>query len=520
MNDFTRRSVTQGILASGLATLPFGIVSAAAAEDTPLTTIGEVQDKIVISGGVDVVGLNGLDVVAIVPDRMLMDHISDTLIRADRSGKPMPWLALSWKNIDPLTWELTLRRNVTFQNGEKFTARAVKFFYDVMNGPKVPSPTKSNHTWVARVDIVDDYTVRIVSREPYPVAPLQLTMAHMIPPDYVAKVGYDGYRRRPIGTGPYRLTDYVRDDHVTLEAYDGWWVGKPKIRTLIWRPIKEDAARVGALVAGEIDLAFDVPPELMPMVENSGSAKIKRVLSTRVYVLFLNTINKDDPTTKRDVRAAINYAIDRDSLNKNILASTGAPAAWLNPLTFGFDPDLKPIPYDPERAKKLLAAAGYPNGFDCVLDSPQGRFIKDQEMAEAIAGQLAKVGIRAQATTYEWGVFTKRMWGHKSSPITLMAWVDGVNDPDIQNNRILLTGGTWSQNSDPELDTLINAIKTEMDADKRRALIIKQQEYMHQNFPIAYLLQIGIICGTSPKLAWWEPLPNDTHRFYRLNVNL
>ncbi len=520
MSDLTRRSVTQGILAAGLAALPLG--SGAAAADAPaaaLTTVGEVQDKIVMSGGVDVVGLNGLDVVAIVPDRMLMDHISDTLIRIGKSGTAEPWLATSWRNIDPLTWELTLRRDVTVQNGEKFTARAVKFFYDVMNDPKMLSPTKSNHAWVARVDIVDDYTVRIVSREPYPVAPLQMSMAHMIPPDYVAKVGFDGYRRRPIGTGPYQLTDYVRDDHVTLEAYDGWWGGKPKVKTLIWRPIKEDASRVAALVAGEIDLAFDVPPELMPMVEGSGGAKIKRVLSTRVYVLFLNSINKDDPTVKREVRAAINYALDRDSLNKNILAGTGAPAAWLNPLTFGFDPDLKPIAYDPERAKKLLADAGYPNGFDCVLDSSQGRFIKDKEMSEAIAGQLAKVGIRAQATTYEWGVFTKRMWSHQSSPITLMAWVDTVNDPDVQNNRILLTGGTWSQNADPALDKLMNEIKSEMDPDKRKALIIKQQDYMHQNFPIAYLLQIGIICGTSSKLAWWEPRPNDAHRFYRLNVN-
>jgi peptide/nickel transport system substrate-binding protein len=520
VSDFTRRSVTQGILASGLASLPIGMVAAAAeAPQTALTTVGEVQDKIVISGGVDVVGLNGLDVVAIVPDRMLMDHISDTLTRVDRSGKPTPWLATSWKNIDPLTWELTLRRDVTFQNGEKFNAHAVKFFYDVMNDPKVLSPTKSNHNWVARVDIVDDYTFRIVTREPYPVAPLQISMAHMIPPDYVTKVGYDEYRRRPVGTGPYRLTDYVRDDHVTLEAYDEWWAGKPKIRTLIWRPIKEDASRVAALVAGEIDLAFDVPPELMPMVENSGAAKIKRVLSTRVYVLFLNSINKDDPTTKREVRAAINYAIDRDSLNQNILAGTSAPAAWLNPLTFGFNPDLKPIPYDPERAKKLLAEAGYPNGFDCVLDSPSGRFIKDREMAEAIAGQLAKVGIRAQATTYEWGVFTKRMWSHQSSPITLMAWVDSVNDPDVQNNRILLTGGTWSQNTDPALDKLMNEIKSEMDPEKRKALILKQQDYMHENFPIAYLLQIGVICGVSQKLAWWEPRPNDTHKFYRLNVN-
>jgi peptide/nickel transport system substrate-binding protein len=516
MNEVTRRSFTTGSLAAAALASLGGASGAGAAEFNP-KIIGEKQDKIVISGGVDVVALNGLDIVPIVPDRLLMSHISDTLIRAGKSGKLIPWLATSWRNVDPVTWELTLRRNVLFQNGEKFDARAVKAFYAAMNDPKNLSPSKSNHSWVARVDIVDDYTVHIVSREPYPVAPSQISMAHMIPPDYLAKVGYDGYRKAPIGCGPYRLTEYVRDDHVTLEAFDGWWAGAPRIKTIIWRPIKEDAARVSALLAGEIDLAFDVPPELIPLIKRDATLHVKNILSSRVYVLFLNTINPADPTCKREVREAINCAIDRDSLNRNILASTGAPAAWLNPKSFGANPDLKPIAYDPDRARKLLAAAGYPNGIDVVLDSPQGRFIKDKELAEAIAGQLAKVGIRAQATTYEWGVFTKRMWSHQSSPIVLMAWVDTLNDPDVQNNRILLSGGTWSQNADPKLDALMASIKTEMNPDKRKALILKQQDYMRETFPIAYLLQMGIVCGTSAKLSWWEPRPNDAHQFYRLS---
>src|SRR5260221_13978452 len=129
-----------------------------------------------------------------------------------------------------------------------------------MTDPTWLPPPKTTHTGLAGVDAVDDPTVRIVRREPYPLAPSQMAMAHMVPPDYVARVGVDGYRRRPVGTGPYRLTEYVRDDHITLEAFDGWWAGAPKIKTLIWRPIKEDAARISALLAGEIDLAFDVPP--------------------------------------------------------------------------------------------------------------------------------------------------------------------------------------------------------------------------------------------------------------------
>ena len=496
--------------------IPFALTESALAQDRP-TLVGNAMDRIVISGGVDVVGLNGLDVVAIVPDRMLMDHITDPLVRTDRAGKLQPSLALTWKNTDKLTWELTLRRGVKFHNGETFDARSVKFFYDTMNDPKFQSPTKSNHNWVARVDIVDDYTVRVITKEPYPVAPGKFTLAHMVPPEYVKQNGFDGYRKRPVGTGPYRLTEYVRDDHLTLEAFPGWWAGTPKIKTIVYRPIKEASARVSALLAGEIDLALDVPPELMPLVERSKNAKIKKTLSVRTFFLFLNTINPAYPTAKREVREAINYAIDRDSLNKNILSSTGAPAAWLNPNTFGIHPDLKPVPYDPQRAKKLLADAGYPDGVDLVFDAFQGRYSKDKELAEAIAGQLTKVGIRTKVVIHEWGVFTKRMWSHQSNPIALLAWVDNVGDPDIQNYRVLQTGGTWSQNSDPKLDEIIKAVAGEMNPDKRRALIMKQQEYMRQSYPIAYLLQTGIITAVSPKLDWWEPVPNDAHRFYQFS---
>jgi ABC-type transport system substrate-binding protein len=451
-----------------------------------ITTVGNVQDKIVISGGVDVVGLNGLDVVLIVPDRMLMDHISDPLVRTGRDGKLQPWLATGWKSIDPLTWELTLRRAVKYQNGEPFDARSVKFFYDTMNDPKNISPSKSNHTWVARVDIVDDYTVRVVTREPYPVAPGKFTLTHMLPPDYVAKVGYDGYRKKPIGTGPYRLTEYVRDDHATLEAFDGWWAGKPKIKTIVYRPIKEDSARVSALLAGEIDLAFDVPPELIPLVEHAGKAKIKRALSVRTFFLFLNTINAAYPTMKREVREAINYAIDRESLNKNILGSTGAPAAWLNPNTFGINPELKPIPHDPARAKQLLAQAGYPDGVDLVLDAFQGRFIKDKELAEAIAGQLTQAGIHQGADSRMGRVYQ----AHVEPPVE-PARAAGLGGQCRRSRRAELPSAADRRHLVAEFRSRARRVdqgdRQRDGSGQAQALIMRQQDYMRQSFPIAYL---------------------------------
>jgi peptide/nickel transport system substrate-binding protein len=224
------------------------------------------------------------------------------------------------------------------------------------------------------------------------------------------------------------------------------------------------------------------------------------------------------PTANRDVREAINYAVDRDEIVRTILGGAGAAAAWINPDMFGQNPDLKPIPYDPARAKQLLARAGYPNGFDTVIDSTEGKFLKDHEIAEAVAGQLARVGIRATVKTYEWGLFSKRMFAHRASPIALMTWAEVKGDPDSHIRLQLLKGGPWSQADDPKLDEIVHAIEGEMDRGKRKALIYKLQDYMRETFPTAYLAQLGGIYGVSKRADWWSPRHDDKVLVYQNNV--
>ena len=488
-------------IASGL----FGACALALAMVLVLAGGAGAQERVVIAGGADVVGLNGIDVIVLSPDRFLMDHIGDTLLRWVKPGELGPDLATGWRNIDALTWELTLRQNVKFHDGEPFDAAVVKFSYDTMLDPALKSPSKTNHTFVKRVDIVDDYTVRIVTREPFPITPNQLTFLHMLPPKYIAQVGLDGYRRKPIGTGPYKFVEHVPDTRVVLQANDDYWGGRQRIRTIVYRPIKEDATRVGALLAGEVDLALDIPPELIPMVAASGRAKIKTVSSTRVFVLGMSNLDPSLPTAKTPVREAINDAIDRESLSRTLFGGTSPPAAWINPDTFGANPALKPIAHDPQRARQLLAQAGYPNGVDLVLDAPDGRYLKDRELAEAMAGQLSAAGIRTTVKTYEWGVHTKRIFSHQTSPLVLYGWANSKGDPESHNRFVLKSGGSWSQFHDPKLDALIDAIDTEMDRDKRKQLIFDLQAYQREVFPVAYVLQMGSIHGTSPKLDWWQP---------------
>ncbi len=470
-----------------------------------LEASARAQDRVVIAGGSDVVGLNGIDVIVLSPDRFLMDHIGDTLLRWEKPGQLGPGLATSWKNIDPVTWELKLRQGVKFHDGEPFNASVVKFSYDTMLDPNVKSPSKTNHTFVKSVQVIDDYTVRIITREPFPITPNQLTFLHMLPPQYISEVGLDGYRKKPIGTGPYRFVEHIPDTRVVLERVDGHWLGPQRIKTIVYRPIKEDATRVGALLAGEVDLALDIPPELIPTVERSGRLKVKTVSSTRVLLLGMSNLDPRLPTANAKVREAINYAIDRETLSKTLFAGTSPPAAWMNPDTFGANPALKPIPHDPARAKRLLAEAGYPNGFDVVLDSPDGHYPKDRELSEAIAGELSEVGIRTTVKYFEWGLHTKRIFSHQTDPIILYGWADSKGDPESHNRFVIKTGGSWSQFTDSKLDALVNAIDSEMDRDKRKQLIYDLQDYQRQVFPVAYIVQMGSIHGTSAKLDWWQP---------------
>jgi peptide/nickel transport system substrate-binding protein len=263
---------------------------------------------------------------------------------------------------------------------------------------------------------------------------------------------------------------------------------------------------------------MDLPPELLPMVERARNVAVQKVLTIRNYVMLFSSLFPNYPTVKREVREAISYAIDRESLTVNIMGGLGEPASFLSPTTFGFNPDLKPLPYDPARAKRLLAEAGYPNGIDIALDASYGKYPKDKEIAEAIAGQLGAVGIRTTVKTYEWGVLTKRIFSHQASEMALIGWGDANFDPDSHNRLTLKTGSTWSQSNDAKLDELIDRIAIEMDPAKRKALLFQEQDHLRQSFPVTYLLRMGVIAGVSRKLDWWKLRADEKYYFFQNRV--
>lgn len=485
-----------------------------------LTSPAHAQSRertITISSGNDVTGLAPIDAWIVTPDVVLIEHLCDPLMTRWKSDQVGPCLAESMRLVDDVTWEFKLRPNVEFHNGEKLTAEAFKLFFEVISNAETRSNLRSTHAHVKEAQVVDDLTLRIITKDPTPAALTALVTTFPIPPRYYAQVGLTGYRRRPIGTGAFRFQERVADQRVVLVANDKYWGGRQDVRRLIYRPIREAASRASALIAGEIDIAVDLPPELTAMVDARPGIDVKKVVTGRVMLLSMNFARPELPTANVKVREAINFAIDRESLVRDVLAGNGAPVAFCPPFVPGHDAANPPIRRDLARARRLLAEAGYPNGLEFDLDTSNGRYLKDKEVAEAVAGQLGDAGMRVTVKPLDWSLMQRRMYSGTGSPVNLTAFLFSGDVHNFNANN-LKTGGTSASGSSPEMDALIERISHEMNPERRVQLIREQQRLLNTIWPKAFLMQLGAITATSRNAGSWEPRWDDRIRLMTNNI--
>ena len=308
----------------------------------------------------------------------------DSLVGRDADGKIVGELAESWRALDDRTWQLKLRRGVSFHNGEPFNAEAVRFTFQRVLNPEQKSPNRATVSEVERVDVVDDLTVNLVLRSPYAPFLARLIDFPMVPPRYTAERGNQGLALRPVGTGPFRFVELMKDDHMIVEAFDKHWRGQPRVKRIVFKPIPEPFTRTAALRNGEVDLITTVPPNIAVELERVAGVRVQRVPSTWQIYLGLNAFKK--PLSDVRVRQALNSATDVDAIIKNVMDGNGRRLEGpFTPNVFGFDPSVKGYAPDPARARRLLAEAGYPDGADVTLDAPAGRYQGDKEIAEALA---------------------------------------------------------------------------------------------------------------------------------------
>ncbi|MCL4514259.1 MAG: ABC transporter substrate-binding protein [Firmicutes bacterium] len=438
-------------------------------------------------------------------DMSILSNVFDMLLTRDENLKLQPSLTTAWKTVNDTTWQFTLRKGVKFHNGEPFNADAAKFSIERLIDPNTKSPIVELR-YVKRVEIVNEYTINIVTSEPDPILPAKLTLfgGVMVPPKYIKERGDAYFAEHPVGTGPFKFVEWVRDDHVTLVANPDYWKGAPKVKKLVFRAIPDDAARVAALLAGDVDIISNLPPDLAPVVNMSPGVKVLSIPGLRAH--FLSLDSRKGPLADKRVRLAIASAIDVDALIAKIL---GGQAKRLNTLVpeemFGFDPTVKPVPYDPQKAKELLAAAGYPHGFDIALNATSGIYMKDRDIALAVSGQLAKVGIRTKVQILEYGTFLTNLKADKLAPIYFIGNLAWTLDATNNFQSYLKSDRRYARMKSAEVDKLVDIEETSMDPSEREKAMFRIQQMIRDDAYFVGLFTGNDLYGISDTVKWAGP---------------
>ncbi len=331
-------------------------------------------------------------------------NIFDSLVFVDEDLKTWPGLAQKWENTDPLTWVFHLRQNVKFHDGSPFTAEDVKFSIErAKNWEK--SGIKSRVRFITKVEVVDPQTVKLITDKPFAPLTRFLYWVPIMSKAYVEAKGQDHQATNPMGTGSYRLKEWIKGDHFTLIANREHFAGPASIQTVKVRPLNNNATRTAALLSGEVQLIDFVPVRDTKRIEADKKLKIMTKPSTRCIYIYMDQDRVKSPKIKGDknpfmdlkVRKAVALAVNKEALVKHVMNGFAVPAEQMYPQTVtGSDPALKGPGHNLEEAKRLLKEAGYPDGFEVTFDTTNDDFANDDEIAQAVASQLAKIGIKVK----------------------------------------------------------------------------------------------------------------------------
>ena len=492
------------------------VIAALVALFIPLAAGAAPAGKVVIAQGVDPTTLDMMNQQE-TPASNVGAQIFDTLVERDANLKIVPALATELpKLVAPTVWEVRLRKGIKFHNGEEFSAESVKFSLERVANPANKLRGSSSFAPIDRVEIVDPSTVRVHTKKPWPifVNALGFRQAAMYPPKEYAGKDTTAISRNPIGTGPYKFVRWSKDEEILLEAFPGHWRGEPKIKTVVFRPIPDDAVRVAALQNGEIDVAVNIPPHLATIIGNHPKLFLSTAPSIRTIQLMIYTHQFDSqhklvgpyqgPTADKRVRQAIASAVDADEIITGVLDGKAVRVAtMLTGMHFGFDPGLKPVKQDLAKTKKLLGEAGFPNGVDIVLNGPQGRYVRDKEVAEVVTGQLGKAGIRTTLKTFEFVNYLNNMvYVHKAGPVWLIGWGTGTLDAETVYVPLFRSGNIFANWHNEDFNRMVDEAQTIMDEKKRRDEYWRINKLWVEEVPAVPLYQQVDLYGASKRLNW------------------
>jgi peptide/nickel transport system substrate-binding protein len=430
-------------------------------------------------------------------------RVVETLVAfADESTQIVPGLAESWTiSKDGLSYTFKLRKGIAFHDGTPFNAQAVKFSIERQINPEHPASKLGKYPFagyffgnVKAVEVMDDSTVRFVLKEARAsfLAVLTAGAASIVSPTAAMKAGQD-YAVAPVGTGPFKFVAWDRGQRVVLEKNPGYWRFPVKVDRVIFRSITEDQARLTELLTGALDLIVGTPPDFVAQLENHPKITLQRQVGAHVWYLGFNNTKK--PFDDKRVRQALNYAVDKEAIVRDVLKGTGAVSKGpVLPGTWGDEGGIKPFPYDPQRARKLLAEAGLGSGFSTTLWVPEsGSGMQSPvAMSTIIQSNLKAVGVNVTLQTMEWGTFLAKL-RTKEQDMFALSWMAGSEDPDLVMYPLLHSsqwtpaGPNRAMYKNARFDEVLTQARLTTDQAKRAQLYREAQRLIHDDPPWIFI---------------------------------
>jgi peptide/nickel transport system substrate-binding protein len=429
------------------------------------------------------------------------DNVVEAMVGVGPDMEMTPGLATSWEQLEPTRMRFKLRQGIKFHNGEPFTSAAVVAAVKRILDPANNSQVVSNVDTVTQAEPVDDYTVDIITKGPDPVLPRRMSFMGLMAPEFLAKTP-DAASTAPIGTGPYQVVEWVKGQHLLLTANEAYWGDpKPTIKEVEFLPRAESAVRLTALKVGETHLIANVPPE-----DAATLPKEQVVSGVSIETMLIRPNSKGAITGDVRVRQAMQYALDRAAIVKDILGGYGAvPNGQLyNSATFGYDPNMKDYPFDLDKAQQLIKEAGAEGKTLSINGESANRWLKDREVQQVVAAMLEKAGLKIDLQFREVGEWSRIGYEVENPPVDIH-FTSAGND-QVDPDRILVayasTGGRSSTYSNPELDQIIAASRAELDQNKRAALLRQIAAVIRDQAVVVPIVQPLNVYGVSPKLQF------------------
>lgn len=455
-------------------------------------------------------------------------HVFERLVERSPNAELVPGLAASWTPVSETIWEFKLRPGATWQDGTPVTADDVAFTISrVPNVPNSPGGFTGMIRTIARTEVMDPQTIRFHTKVPAPNLPIDLVSIHIISRKYGAGATTEDYNtgRATIGSGPYRFVRFVNGDRAELQRYDAWQGTKPAWDRVTFRFIPNPGARVAAMLAGDVDM-IDVPPASdIPRLKADPKLSVVQIQGLRTIYIGLArgratpepyvTDNAGKPLAKSPfedlrVRRALSIAINRQAIAERVMQGTAdATGQWLPPGTYSYAPNVKVPPYAPDEAKKLLAAAGYPQGFKMTLHTPNDRYPNDSQTSQAVAQMWTRIGVQTAVEAMPWNTFSVRGskqefsaalggWGSNTAEagyllINIIGTYDPARGRGASNSR---------RYSNPALDTLTDQALSTFDPAQREKLLIQAVEMATSDVAIIPLHQLINFWATKKSIAY------------------